>query len=156
MLEFWMLPLWSNVNVFLRLLVFEECIFSYIIGGILNRFSKDIAILDDLLPLTIFDFIQVCKNKYCVFAFVILFKIFRKRSKWVFALFYLLESWSPIVWIWSISKVGKVSIILVNSMEVRILYLTQIQGNSVFRYNNHLVGSDLRVRTDHLPPNLCP
>ncbi|XP_054093448.1 cystic fibrosis transmembrane conductance regulator isoform X2 [Callithrix jacchus] len=28
-------------------------------GGILNRFSKDIAILDDLLPLTIFDFIQL-------------------------------------------------------------------------------------------------
>ncbi|XP_012508190.1 PREDICTED: cystic fibrosis transmembrane conductance regulator [Propithecus coquereli] len=31
-------------------------------GGILNRFSKDIAILDDLLPLTIFDFIQVCRS----------------------------------------------------------------------------------------------
>ncbi|XP_059027650.1 cystic fibrosis transmembrane conductance regulator isoform X2 [Mustela lutreola] len=28
-------------------------------GGILNRFSKDIAILDDLLPLTIFDFVQL-------------------------------------------------------------------------------------------------
>uniref|UniRef100_A0A8C2NRT1 Cystic fibrosis transmembrane conductance regulator n=1 Tax=Capra hircus TaxID=9925 RepID=A0A8C2NRT1_CAPHI len=28
-------------------------------GGILNRFSKDIAVLDDLLPLTIFDFIQL-------------------------------------------------------------------------------------------------
>ncbi|XP_037692238.1 cystic fibrosis transmembrane conductance regulator [Choloepus didactylus] len=28
-------------------------------GVILNRFSKDIAILDDLLPLTIFDFIQL-------------------------------------------------------------------------------------------------
>ncbi|XP_013371415.1 PREDICTED: cystic fibrosis transmembrane conductance regulator isoform X2 [Chinchilla lanigera] len=28
-------------------------------GGILNRFSKDIAILDDLLPLTVFDFIQL-------------------------------------------------------------------------------------------------
>lgn len=28
-------------------------------GGILNRFSKDIAILDDFLPLTIFDFIQL-------------------------------------------------------------------------------------------------
>ncbi|XP_066489763.1 cystic fibrosis transmembrane conductance regulator [Tiliqua scincoides] len=28
-------------------------------GGILNRFSKDTAILDDLLPLTIFDFIQL-------------------------------------------------------------------------------------------------
>uniref|UniRef100_A0A9L0S1A4 Cystic fibrosis transmembrane conductance regulator n=1 Tax=Equus caballus TaxID=9796 RepID=A0A9L0S1A4_HORSE len=28
-------------------------------GGILNRFSKDMAILDDLLPLTIFDFIQL-------------------------------------------------------------------------------------------------
>uniref|UniRef100_A0A8C5RTK5 Cystic fibrosis transmembrane conductance regulator n=1 Tax=Laticauda laticaudata TaxID=8630 RepID=A0A8C5RTK5_LATLA len=28
-------------------------------GGILNRFSKDIAILDDLLPLAIFDFIQL-------------------------------------------------------------------------------------------------
>ncbi|XP_021569956.1 cystic fibrosis transmembrane conductance regulator [Carlito syrichta] len=28
-------------------------------GGILNRFSKDIAILDDLLPLTIFDLIQL-------------------------------------------------------------------------------------------------
>uniref|UniRef100_A0A8C6X7F7 Cystic fibrosis transmembrane conductance regulator n=1 Tax=Naja naja TaxID=35670 RepID=A0A8C6X7F7_NAJNA len=28
-------------------------------GGIINRFSKDIAILDDLLPLTIFDFIQL-------------------------------------------------------------------------------------------------
>ncbi|XP_073094645.1 cystic fibrosis transmembrane conductance regulator isoform X1 [Manis javanica] len=28
-------------------------------GAILNRFSKDIAILDDLLPLTIFDFIQL-------------------------------------------------------------------------------------------------
>ncbi|EFB26395.1 hypothetical protein PANDA_005684, partial [Ailuropoda melanoleuca] len=28
-------------------------------GGILNRFTKDIAILDDLLPLTIFDFIQL-------------------------------------------------------------------------------------------------
>ncbi|XP_030072284.1 cystic fibrosis transmembrane conductance regulator [Microcaecilia unicolor] len=28
-------------------------------GQILNRFSKDIAILDDLLPLTIFDFIQL-------------------------------------------------------------------------------------------------
>ncbi|KAG8522997.1 Cystic fibrosis transmembrane conductance regulator, partial [Galemys pyrenaicus] len=28
-------------------------------GGILNRFSKDIAILDDILPLTIFDFIQL-------------------------------------------------------------------------------------------------
>ncbi|KAG9490170.1 hypothetical protein GDO78_005841 [Eleutherodactylus coqui] len=28
-------------------------------GRILNRFSKDIAILDDLLPLTIFDFIQL-------------------------------------------------------------------------------------------------
>ncbi|XP_075413485.1 cystic fibrosis transmembrane conductance regulator [Tenrec ecaudatus] len=28
-------------------------------GGILNRFSKDIAILDDLLPLTMFDFIQL-------------------------------------------------------------------------------------------------
>ncbi|XP_019487895.1 PREDICTED: cystic fibrosis transmembrane conductance regulator, partial [Hipposideros armiger] len=31
-------------------------------GGILNRFSKDIAILDDLLPLTIFDFIQPANN----------------------------------------------------------------------------------------------
>ena len=39
-------------------------IFLYLAGGILNRFSKDIAVLDDLLPLTIFDFIQVCKNKY--------------------------------------------------------------------------------------------
>ncbi|NXD09640.1 CFTR regulator, partial [Nothocercus nigrocapillus] len=28
-------------------------------GGILNRFSKDTAILDDLLPLTIFDFVQL-------------------------------------------------------------------------------------------------
>uniref|UniRef100_A0A8C0CQQ0 Cystic fibrosis transmembrane conductance regulator n=1 Tax=Balaenoptera musculus TaxID=9771 RepID=A0A8C0CQQ0_BALMU len=28
-------------------------------GGILNRFSKDTAVLDDLLPLTIFDFIQL-------------------------------------------------------------------------------------------------
>ncbi|KAF4020081.1 hypothetical protein G4228_012201 [Cervus hanglu yarkandensis] len=28
-------------------------------GGILNRFSKDIAVLDDLLPLTIFDFVQL-------------------------------------------------------------------------------------------------
>ncbi|XP_014375426.1 cystic fibrosis transmembrane conductance regulator [Alligator sinensis] len=28
-------------------------------GGILNRFSKDTAILDDILPLTIFDFIQL-------------------------------------------------------------------------------------------------
>ncbi|GAB1290580.1 Cystic fibrosis transmembrane conductance regulator [Apodemus speciosus] len=28
-------------------------------GGILNRFSKDVAILDDFLPLTIFDFIQL-------------------------------------------------------------------------------------------------
>ncbi|XP_070611560.1 cystic fibrosis transmembrane conductance regulator isoform X2 [Erythrolamprus reginae] len=28
-------------------------------GGILNRFSKDIAILDDILPLTMFDFIQL-------------------------------------------------------------------------------------------------
>ncbi|XP_039769128.1 cystic fibrosis transmembrane conductance regulator isoform X1 [Ornithorhynchus anatinus] len=28
-------------------------------GSILNRFSKDMAILDDLLPLTIFDFIQL-------------------------------------------------------------------------------------------------
>ncbi|XP_007952698.1 cystic fibrosis transmembrane conductance regulator [Orycteropus afer afer] len=28
-------------------------------GGILNRFSKDIAIMDDLLPLTIYDFIQL-------------------------------------------------------------------------------------------------
>lgn len=28
-------------------------------GGIINRFSKDIAILDDFLPLTIFDFIQL-------------------------------------------------------------------------------------------------
>ncbi|XP_048356586.1 cystic fibrosis transmembrane conductance regulator [Sphaerodactylus townsendi] len=28
-------------------------------GGILNRFSKDTAILDDLLPFTIFDFIQL-------------------------------------------------------------------------------------------------
>ncbi|XP_008835436.1 cystic fibrosis transmembrane conductance regulator, partial [Nannospalax galili] len=28
-------------------------------GGILNRFSKDIAILDDFLPLTVFDFIQL-------------------------------------------------------------------------------------------------
>nr|XP_033815038.1 cystic fibrosis transmembrane conductance regulator [Geotrypetes seraphini] len=34
--------------------------FSTVKGGqILNRFSKDIAILDDLLPLTIFDFIQL-------------------------------------------------------------------------------------------------
>lgn len=40
------------------------------LGGILNRFSKDIAILDDLLPLTIFDFIQVCKNQmYIVWMF---------------------------------------------------------------------------------------
>ncbi|NXU47731.1 CFTR regulator, partial [Turnix velox] len=28
-------------------------------GGILNRFSKDTAILDDLLPLTVFDFVQL-------------------------------------------------------------------------------------------------
>ncbi|ERE87631.1 cystic fibrosis transmembrane conductance regulator [Cricetulus griseus] len=28
-------------------------------GGIINRFSKDVAILDDFLPLTIFDFIQL-------------------------------------------------------------------------------------------------
>ncbi|XP_061229035.1 cystic fibrosis transmembrane conductance regulator isoform X2 [Neopsephotus bourkii] len=28
-------------------------------GGMLNRFSKDTAILDDLLPLTVFDFIQL-------------------------------------------------------------------------------------------------
>uniref|UniRef100_A0A2K6F053 Cystic fibrosis transmembrane conductance regulator n=1 Tax=Propithecus coquereli TaxID=379532 RepID=A0A2K6F053_PROCO len=33
-------------------------------GGILNRFSKDIAILDDLLPLTIFDFIQYLLNQF--------------------------------------------------------------------------------------------
>lgn len=34
----------------------------------LNRFSKDTAILDDLLPLTVFDFIQVCRIKVINFA----------------------------------------------------------------------------------------
>ncbi|XP_071468873.1 cystic fibrosis transmembrane conductance regulator isoform X4 [Marmota flaviventris] len=38
-------------------------------GGILNRFSKDIAILDDLLPLTIFDFIQM-RSVSRVFKFI--------------------------------------------------------------------------------------
>ena len=36
----------------------------------LNRFSKDTAILDDLLPLTVFDFIQVCRIKVLNFAVV--------------------------------------------------------------------------------------
>lgn len=57
--------LWSKFNIEYIDISFEEFVILYIIGGILNRFSKDIAILDDLLPLTIFDFIQVCKNKYC-------------------------------------------------------------------------------------------
>lgn len=30
-----------------------------VVGGILNRFSKDIGHMDDLLPLTFLDFIQV-------------------------------------------------------------------------------------------------
>lgn len=34
----------------------------------LNRFSKDTAVLDDLLPLTVFDFIQVCRIKVLNFA----------------------------------------------------------------------------------------
>lgn len=34
----------------------------------LNRFSKDTAVLDDLLPLTVFDFIQVCRKKVVIFA----------------------------------------------------------------------------------------
>lgn len=34
----------------------------------LNRFSKDTAVLDDLLPLTVFDFIQVCRTKVVTFA----------------------------------------------------------------------------------------
>lgn len=33
----------------------------------LNRFSKDTAVLDDLLPLTVFDFIQVCRIKVVTF-----------------------------------------------------------------------------------------
>lgn len=36
----------------------------------LNRFSKDTAVLDDLLPLTVFDFIQVCRIKDLSFAFL--------------------------------------------------------------------------------------
>ncbi|XP_036720359.1 cystic fibrosis transmembrane conductance regulator isoform X3 [Balaenoptera musculus] len=38
-------------------------------GGILNRFSKDTAVLDDLLPLTIFDFIQM-RSVSRVFKFI--------------------------------------------------------------------------------------
>lgn len=34
----------------------------------LNRFSKDTAVLDDLLPLTVFDFIQVCRIEVLNFA----------------------------------------------------------------------------------------
>jgi ATP-binding cassette subfamily C (CFTR/MRP) protein 4 len=30
------------------------------IGRIMNRFSKDIGSLDDVLPITLFDFCQVC------------------------------------------------------------------------------------------------
>ncbi|XP_060229830.1 cystic fibrosis transmembrane conductance regulator [Meriones unguiculatus] len=41
-------------------------------GGILNRFSKDIAILDDFLPLTIYDFIQLL---FIVFGAIIVVSI---------------------------------------------------------------------------------
>ncbi len=30
------------------------------VGRILNRFSKDIGLIDDALPITYFDFLQVC------------------------------------------------------------------------------------------------
>lgn len=45
----------------------EMCNFSYTVltGRILNRFSKDIGHMDDLLPLTFLDFIQVCKIMSC-------------------------------------------------------------------------------------------
>lgn len=47
------------IGVLLKVIAFLK-IFICITGGIINRFSKDVAILDDFLPLTIFDFIQVC------------------------------------------------------------------------------------------------
>ena len=56
-------PSLSNFDISFKITSFWR-MFLYLAGGILNRFSKDIAVLDDLLPLTIFDFVQVCKNKY--------------------------------------------------------------------------------------------
>lgn len=35
----------------------------YVVGRVLNRFSKDIGHIDDALPLTLYDFLQVKKTK---------------------------------------------------------------------------------------------
>ena len=48
----------------LRFVNFELilCYFQLLIGRILNRFSKDQGTCDELLPMTMFDFIQVHIN----------------------------------------------------------------------------------------------
>jgi hypothetical protein len=53
----------------------------YIQGRILNRFTKDIAIIDDTLPWTLIDFLQVCyKDCRYAHAFAYLCSVFFKYS----------------------------------------------------------------------------
>ncbi|EMP42062.1 Cystic fibrosis transmembrane conductance regulator [Chelonia mydas] len=68
-------------------------------GGILNRFSKDTAILDDVLPLTIFDFIQPyfetlfhkALNLHTVnwFLYLSTLRWFQMRIELIFVLFFI-------------------------------------------------------------------
>lgn len=58
----------------------------------LNRFAKDTAVLDDLLPLTVFDFIQVCRIKVVALLSYshVMFQLYILQKKsYEFVLFYV-------------------------------------------------------------------